>query len=112
MSIVISIDDLMARAGDGIVVFDIEGNVVEVDWPGLPGPATLLVSEVTDALKTVDDRGAIVESLDRSQAWVVDAIALSAEVLSTLAGEMAVADLLVAVPAAGFEWEVSPTSGP
>jgi len=112
LSPVISIDDLRALAGDGLVAFDSRGGLVDVGPLDPVGPATLIVSEVTDALKRVDDRGTVVESLDRSQSWMVEAIVLSSSALAALSGDMEVEDLLLAVPAAGFEWVVSPTSAP
>jgi hypothetical protein len=108
---VISISELRSGVEDGRVVFDKTGNIVDTPVPEDVAPATLLVSEMTDALKTVD-AGRITGSVDRSQFWVVDAIVLDVEVLDRLEGETTVADLIGEVREAGFEWQVSPTSAP
>lgn len=106
---VISIADLIERADDGRVVFDKTGATVDIDPPD--GSAVLIVSEMTDALKTVDTR-LISGSVDRGQVWVVDAIALDVEVLDRLDGTMPIEDLIEAVRVAGFDWQVSPTFSP
>lgn len=107
----ISIAQLRGAVEDGYVVFDKTGALIDTPAPQGAGPATLLVSEMTDALKTVEgDR--ITGSLDRGGVWVVEAIVLGLEVLDLLEGEMTVEELLKDVPQAGFEWQISPTSGP
>lgn len=107
----ISIAELRSGVEDGRVVFDKMGAVVDIPPPPGADPATLLVSEMTDALKTVED-GRITGSMDRAQVWVVDAIVLAVEVLDHLEGEVTVEDLIGKVRHAGFEWQVSPTSAP
>lgn len=93
------------------VAFDHEGEPVEIDIPGSIGPAALLVSPVTDALKRVE--GGIVEPVDRDQMWEVDAIVLNRVVLRRLGeGEMSVEDLLAAVRELGFSWQISPVGVP
>jgi hypothetical protein len=95
-----------AMTGDR-VAFDNHGTVLEIPLPGA-GPAILLVSEVTDAVKrVVGDR--VVASVDRREAWMVEGMVLHRQVLDRLDGEtLSTVDLLEAVRAAGFAWEVSP----
>ncbi|MGB8360575.1 MAG: hypothetical protein WCE80_04180 [Acidimicrobiia bacterium] len=107
----ISITELRARVVDGRVVFDKTGTVVDVPCPPGAGPAVLVVSEMTDALKIVEE-GHITGSVDRSQVWLVDAIVLAGEVLDRLGDEVPVEDLIEAVRKAGYEWQISPTSAP
>lgn len=105
----ISIAELRGGVEDGRVVFDKTGTVISTRPPESLSPATLLVSEMTDALKTVES-GRITGSMDRTRVWVVDAIALDAVVLDHLEGEISVEDLIAEVREAGFEWQVSPIS--
>lgn len=107
----ISIAELRAHVADGRVVFDKTGAVVDVPCPSGAGPATLMVSEMTDALKTVEEDH-ITGSIDRSQVWLVDAFVLAREVLDRLDDEVAIEDLIDTVRKAGYEWQVSPTSAP
>ncbi len=73
------------------------------------GPATLLVSPVTDALKTVFD-GLVEGSLDRDSVWGVEAFALNRVVISKLDGdqELSPLDLHEAVSNLAFGWQVAP----
>lgn len=89
------------------VAFDNQGTVLDIPLPDA-GPAVLLVSEVTDAVKrVVGDR--VVASVDRRDAWMVEGMVLHRQVLDRLNGEtLSTVDLLEAVRAAGFAWEVSP----
>lgn len=106
----ISIGLLRDRLHEDVVIFDKHGDVVQRVIPEDSGPAALLVSPVTDAIKLVGDDGLIEESLDRDGMWSVDAIALSRAVLERLDDrDMSVEDLLVAVREAGFQWQVSPS---
>lgn len=105
----ISTARLAGSMEEGRVAFDTHGDPVEVDVAMLRGPATLLVTPVTDAVKRLRD--GVVESLDRDEMWVVEAMALESEVLDAL-GEVEVTaeELWLAVEEAGFAWQVSPTS--
>lgn len=107
----ISIAELREQVVDDRVVFDKTGAPVDVPCPAGAGPAMLVVSEMTDALKIVEE-GHITGSVDRSQVWLVDAIVLAEEVLDTLDDEVLAEDLIEAVRKAGYEWQVSPTSAP
>ena len=90
-------------------VFDKHGNLLEIDIPSDIGPAALLVAPVTNAVKRLDDGR--VESLDRDQMWLVEAIVLHRDILDSLEDrEMNAEDLLNAVRDAGHSWQVSPIS--
>jgi hypothetical protein len=73
------------------------------------GPATLFVSPVTDALKTVSD-GMLDGSLDRESVWGVEAFALNRVVVSRLDGdrELSPHDLHEAVSKMTFGWQIAP----
>lgn len=93
------------------VVFDCDGQPLEVEIPVDIGPAALLVAPATDAVKRLD--GDTVESLDRDQVWLVEAIVLNRVVLGRLGDlETTVEDLLIAVGEAGYSWQVSSISYP
>lgn len=98
---------------DDWVVFDKYGNTVALDVPKDVGPAAMLVSDVTDALKLIEANGRVVDSVDRRKMWSVEALALNTIVLRRLEKtEMPVDDLLDAVRAAGFSWQIRPISVP
>lgn len=107
----ISTTRLLGSIRDGRVAFDTQGNPVEIDLAIVHGPASLLVAPVTDAVKRM--RGGVVESLDRDQMWVVEAMVLETDVLQAL-GDVGLTaeELWRAVEQAGFSWQVSPTSSP
>ena len=110
---VISISRLVDSTDAARVVFDEDGLPLVVDLPDEIGPATLLVSDVNEALKWVDDRGRVTESVDRSTVWSVDAIVVDREVLSRLdEDDHTVDSLLEAVAALGYTWQISSTSAP
>lgn len=93
------------------VAFDNQGNLLDVEIPGDIGPAALLVAPVVDAVKRKN--GGSVESLDRDQMWLVEAIVLNRVVLRRIGKLEATAeDLLVAVREAGYSWQISPISSP
>lgn len=93
------------------VAFDQHGNPLEIEIPGDIGPAALLVSPVTEAVKRVE--GDNVVSLDRDQMWLVEAIVLNRVVLRRLEDqEMTAEDLLTAVREKGYSWQISPFSSP
>lgn len=107
----ISTARLLAALHGGHVAFDTQGNPVEIDLADVRGPATLLVAPVTDAVKRLRD--GVVESLDRDEMWVVEAMVLEGDVLRHLGEVDLTADeLWAAVEEAGFAWQVSPTSSP
>lgn len=95
------------------VVFDKQGNAVDLAVPRDVGPAALLVTNVTDALKRVDEADRVVASVDRSTMWSVEAIVLNSIVLRRLKDEeFSVEGLLDAVREAGFAWQIRPISVP
>lgn len=99
----------MARLRDlagGRVAVTPSGSIL--DPPALtgPGPAVLLVTEVTEAVKRLDG-ARIVDSVDRSRLWEVEAIVLEEVVLDDLGSDdMGWAELVEAVTAAGYDWQV------
>lgn len=95
------------------VAFDRHGTAVDYVVPKDIGPATLSVSDVTDALKRVDDADRVVGSVDRNTVWSVDAIVLNSIVLRRLPEETYEAEELIqAVRDIGFSWQISRTSDP
>jgi len=107
--VMISTARLLDSLRDGRVAFDTQGDPVEVDVTNVHGPASLLVAPVTDAVKRLRD--GLVESLDRDQMWVVEAIVLEGDVLQSLGEvDLTAEQLWLAVEEAGFSWQVSPTS--
>lgn len=97
--------------GDGDwVMFDPEGNILHGEVPAGAGPATLIVTPVTDAVKTVEE-GKVTGSVDRSSLWKVEAFLLDVTVLDKLgAGPIDADSLLDAVEATGISWQVMPRS--
>lgn len=80
-----------------------------LDWsvPPNAGPATLLVSTVTDAVKQVEANGLIGGSVDREQLWAVDAFLLNRMVLDELrCGPVDPPALIDAVRDTGITWQV------
>ena len=103
---------LIESVVDGAVAFDKTGLTMDIDAFGRPKGPTLVVEDVTDALKKIDgDR--VLESVDRTQTWKVRAMILDVSALEALSEDAyTVEDLLAAVEAAGFSWTVRPTSSP
>lgn len=108
---VISLDSLKASSVGDRIAFDKRGDLVDIEVPDTAGPATLIVREVTDALKGVEG-AQVAGSVDRSKMWHVEAIVLDRTVVESLQGEMSVEALISAVSAAGHYWELSSTSAP
>jgi hypothetical protein len=107
----ISTARLLGYLIDGRVAFNTQGEPVEVVVTTVHGPAVLLVGPVTDAVKRMRDGS--VESLDRDQMWVVEAMVLEVEVVRRLGDvELTAEELWVAVEEAGFSWQISPISSP
>lgn len=90
--------------GDWVVVRP-DGEVVEMSIPKNIGPATLIVSVVTDALKTQDGIR-LTGSLDRDAVWAVDAFALNRVVVRRLEGEYSPLELYQAVLDMSLGWQV------
>jgi hypothetical protein len=92
-------------------VFDGQGNPVARPVPQDVGPAALLVTDLTDALKRVDGADRIVDSVDRTNMWSVEAIVLNSVALRRLEdAEFSVEGLIEAVRAAGLAWQIRPIS--
>ena len=108
-----SIAHLRSRLAGNWVAFDEEGEVLDIEIPADVGPAALLVSAVTDALKTVDDSDRVTGSIDRAGMWSVDAILLNVVALDRLPdGEVTFEELMEAVRQSGLVWQIRPTSAP
>jgi hypothetical protein len=95
----------MAAAHPVVVV---DNNGEPMDRPALsadlPVPG-LLVSTVNEAVKQVD-AGSLIADLDRDSLWAVAGFALDVTVLDALGeGRYSAADLIRAVPSAGFNWK-------
>ncbi len=102
------LQELLGEDQDWIVVRP-TGEPVDMEIPPNIGPATLLVSTVTDALKTVSEDGFVDGSLDREAVWGVEAFALNRVVVRRLeGGEMSALDLYRAVIGLRLGWQVSP----
>lgn len=109
----ISIAYLRSRLAGSWVAFDEEGKVLDIEIPGDVGPAALLVTALTDALKTVDDSDRVTGSIDRAGMWSVDAILLNVVALDRLPdGEVTFDELMEAVRKSGLVWQIRPTSAP
>jgi hypothetical protein len=89
------------------ILVDTSGGSHEVE--GLPHdavPPALVVANVTEAVKQVED-GLVAGYLDRDAMWAVDGFVLSREVVSSLPEAVdSVASLIEAVTRAGFRWNV------
>ena len=84
---------------------------MDVAIPADVGPAALLVTPVTDAVKRLD--GDEVVSLDREGMWAVEAIVLNKVIVRRLDDmEVTAEELLDLVPEMGYTWQVSPISSP
>lgn len=95
-----------------LVVFDRHGTVLDTEIPEDAGPATLLVSPLTDALKRVVGER-VVESVDRGDLWILDAFVVDRNLLDGLGDRsLSAEDLLETVSGAGYDWVVSSTSAP
>ncbi|MGB7860710.1 MAG: hypothetical protein WBM90_09455, partial [Acidimicrobiia bacterium] len=89
------------------VLFDTAGAPLDLRVPRDIGPATLLVSPVTDALKTMNEDGLVVESLDRAHVWSVVGYALNRVVLKKLDHvKMSPEQLYEAVVGLRLGWQV------
>ncbi len=101
---------LLEALVDGFVIFDKHGRTVDIDLMDYPNSPTLLVEDVTDALKRVSgDR--VVGSADRGETWRVKAMILSTEAVESLSDDSYRAEeLLGAIEAAGLRWVVCPIS--
>ena len=98
--------DVMAEGSDWVMIGP-EGDFREPRVPPNAGPATILVSSVTDAVKRVGDEGLIDGSVDRRALWAVEAFLLNRVVVEKLEPGTLHADaLLKTVPRTGIGWQV------
>ena len=94
-------------AGETWVIVAPGGTLLDWEVPPHAGPATLLVSRVTDAVKRVEPEGLIGGSVDRARLWAVDAFILNRVVLDDLrCGPVDPKGLLDAVRQTGITWQV------
>jgi hypothetical protein len=87
----------------------VEPGGTPLDWtvPPNAGPATLLVSRVTDAVMRIEPDGLFGGSVDRERLWAVDAFLLNRVVLDELrCGPVDPQELLDAVRETGIAWQV------
>ena len=107
----ISTSNLAAGLVENWVAFDKNGNLLDIEIPGDIGPAALMVTPVTDAVKRVEED--IVESMDRNRMWSVEAIVLNRIVVERFEPtELSAEELLAMVREMGFSWQISPISAP
>ena len=100
---VIHLARLLDTLGDRIS-FDSRGVPIHADLP--PGPAVMLVSTVTDALKTVRD-GVVVDAVDRDTIARVLAFAVDRAVLAQIGEDPVSAEgLIEAVRDQGLRWSL------
>jgi hypothetical protein len=92
------------------VAFDVEGRSLPIQPTEGHGPAVMLVSEVTEAVKEVSgDR--VTGAVDRDDLYRVVGFELDRRVIDQLAPEDLTAEqLIVAVEAMGHVWEPIPHS--
>lgn len=101
------LQELLGEDQDWIVVRP-TGEPVDMEIPADIGPATLLVSPMTDALKSLSEDGFVDGSLDREAIWGVEAFALNRVVVRRLEGdEMSARDLYEAVIGLHFGWQTA-----
>ena len=111
MQDVISTSRLKESLEGDWVAFDKHGEALAIEIPVDVGPAALLVSPVTDAVKRVEED--VVRSLDRDRMWAVEAIVLNRVVVRRLGDQELTAEgLLAAVREMGYSWQISPISSP
>jgi len=102
----------MAQGGRDWVVLGVDGELVDVEVPRDVGPAALLVSSVTDALKTVSEDGLVVDAPRRDGVWQVEAFVLNRVVVEALDSKVPVpGGLFDAVEELGLGWQVRPVGG-
>lgn len=100
------LQELAGKDHDWVVVRP-TGESVDMEIPPNIGPATLLVSPVTDALKTVSADGFVDGSLDREAVWGIEAFVLNRVVIARLEGdEMSAHDLYGAVMGLRLGWQI------
>jgi hypothetical protein len=97
------------EAGRDWVVVGAEGDLVDLEVPADVGPAALLVTSVTDALKTVSEDGLVVGAPRRDGVWQVEAFVLNRVLVAALPPDVDIpGDLFDAVEELGFGWQVRP----
>lgn len=95
---------------DDWVMFDHQGNILDVEVPAGAGPATFIVTPVTEAVKAVEG-GKVSGSVDRSKLWRVEAFLLNRIVVDKLENSsFTIDELLDAVDGTGISWQAVPRS--
>ena len=88
-------------------MFGADGSRIDTEVFNDSGRAALLVTTVTDAVRTVTPDGLVAGSLDRESLWAVEGFALTAAVVRALPElEFTPEGLLEAVANLGTEWDV------
>lgn len=89
------------------VVVRPDGEILNMAIPKDIGPATLMVSPVTDALSR-SEGGLLVEPVDRSKVWNVEAFAVNRVVVRRLtAKQLSAAELYETVTGFRLSWQMS-----
>jgi len=94
--------------GAGRIVIDHRGEEIAAEWVPDDAPvAGLLVGKVNEAVKQVE-AGQVIEYLNRDALWAVEGFVLGRAVLEAIPeGDYLAAELIDAVAAAGFAWQVT-----
>lgn len=92
-------------------VFSADGEILAGGVPDSFASATVLVADVTDALKSISLEGLVQGTIDRGSVARLEAFVLSAETLRMLEDDdLDPAGLIRAVSDLGVEWGVAPAS--
>ena len=91
------------------MVIDHRGEEKGAEWVPDDAPvAGLLVGKVSEAVKQVE-AGQVIEYLNRDALWAVEGFVLGRAVLEAIPeGDYLAGELVDAVVAAGFAWQVAP----
>lgn len=101
-----ALQELVERGQDWVMVAP-DGTTEDPVLPSAAGPANLVVSEVTDAVKLVGQDGLVECSVDRERLWALRVLLVNREVLVRLEPEVVDAvTFLEIVSDAGFRWQV------
>ncbi len=101
-----------AAADHRRVMLDADGNLrPSGDFSFPDSPAVLIVGDVTEAVKRVEE-DAVIGPIDRDELWAVKGFILDREVVDDLPLQLeSPADLIEAVKEAGYRWvAIGPTS--
>jgi hypothetical protein len=102
------IRDLLSEVS-GAVALGVDGEQLDFPDLGVPASPTLLVTSVTDALKTVSDDGLVTGSLDRRDMWRVVGYHLDEKTSHRLAqGNIGIDRIHQGVVEMGLAWQALP----